>query len=111
MKEANFIEPSISLFAAPMVCARKGDGSLNVTIDFGMINKNFIYNAYPLHWIDDQIDNMSGSAWFTALDLTKGYHPLNLDTSSREFTAFKTPLVLYHQKVLPMGMKTSGAFF
>ena len=34
MKEANFIEPSISPFAAPMVCVRKGDSSLRVTIDF-----------------------------------------------------------------------------
>ena len=34
MKEANFIEPSISAFAAPMVCVRKGDGRLCVTIIF-----------------------------------------------------------------------------
>ena len=34
MKEADFIEPSISPFAAPMVCVQKGDGSLCVTIDF-----------------------------------------------------------------------------
>ena len=53
MKEANFIEPSISPFAAPMVCVWKGDGSLCVTIDFWMINKNVIDDAYPLHRIDD----------------------------------------------------------
>ena len=34
MKEANFIELSISPFAAPMVCVRKGDCSLRVKIDF-----------------------------------------------------------------------------
>ena len=34
MKETNFIEPSISPFAAPMVCVQKGDGSLCVTINF-----------------------------------------------------------------------------
>ena len=34
MKEAKFIELSISLFAAPMVCVLKGDSSLCVTIDF-----------------------------------------------------------------------------
>ena len=28
MKEVNFIEPSISPFAATIVCVRKGDGSL-----------------------------------------------------------------------------------
>ena len=40
MKEADFIEPSISPFAAPKVCVRKGDSSLCVTIDFRMIDKN-----------------------------------------------------------------------
>ena len=111
MKEVDFIEPSIILFAAPMVCVRKGDGSLQVTIDFRMINKNIINNAYPLHRIDDQIDSMRGAAWFTTLDLTKGYHQMNLDIGSREYTAFTTPMGLYQWKVLPMGMKTSGAVF
>ena len=46
-----------------MVCVQKGDGSLCVTIDFQMINKNVINDAYPLHRIDDQIDSMGGSAW------------------------------------------------
>ena len=82
MKEVDFIEPSISPFAAPMVCVQKGDGSLQVTIDFRMINKNIINDAYPLHRIDDQIDSMRGAAWFTTLDLTKGYHQMNLDIGS-----------------------------
>ena len=34
MKEADFIEPSISPFAAPMVCVRKGDSSSKLTIGF-----------------------------------------------------------------------------
>ena len=72
MKEVDFIEPSISPFAAPMVCVRKGDGSLQVTIDFRMINKNIINNAYLLHRIDDQIDSMRSATWFTTLDFTKG---------------------------------------
>ena len=65
MKEANFIEPSISPFAAPMVCVWKGNSSLRVTIDLCMINKNVIANAYLFQRIDKQIDSMCGSAWFT----------------------------------------------
>ena len=76
-----------------------------------MINKNVIDNAYPLRWIDNQIDSMRGSAWFTTLDLTKNYHQNNLNTGSKEFTAFTTPMGLYQWKVLPMGMKTSRAVF
>ena len=76
-----------------------------------MINKNVIANAYPLHRIDNQIDSMSGSAWFTTLDLTKGYHQMNLDTSFCEYMAFTTPLGLYQWKVLPKVTKTSRAVF
>ena len=76
-----------------------------------MINKIVIDDAYPLHRIDDQIDSMWGSSWFMTLDLTKDHHQMNLDVSSREYTAFTTPMGLYQWKVLPMGMKTSGAVF
>ena len=76
-----------------------------------MINKNILNNAYPLHRINNQIDSMRGAGWFTTLDLTKGYHQMNLDIGSCEYTAFTTPMGLYQWKVLPMGMKTSGAVF
>ena len=54
---------------------------------------------------------MRGSSCFTTLDLTKGYHQMNLGVSFCEYTAFTTPMGLYQRKVLPMGMKTSGAVF
>ena len=79
LEKADFIEPSISPFAAPTVCVKKKDGSLRVCIDFRMVNKNIINDAYPLHHIDDQIETMKGSLWFTTLDLTKGYHQMKLN--------------------------------
>ena len=60
-----------------------------------MINKNVIDDDYPLDRKDDQIDSMRGSTWFMTLDLTKGYHQMNLDISSQEYTAFTTPMGLY----------------
>ena len=54
---------------------------------------------------------MCGSAWYTSLGLTKGYHQMNLDVSSCEYTAFTTPMGLYQWKVLPMGIKTFVAVF
>ena len=102
MKEIDFIELSILPFAAPMVCFLKGNGSLRVTIDFQMINKIVVNNAYPLHRIDDQIDSLHGSAWFTTLDLTKGYLQINLYIGFQKNTPFTTPMGLYQWKVLPM---------
>lgn len=76
LEKAGFIEPSISLYSAPTVCIRKKDGSLRVCIDFQMVNKKIINNAYPMYQIDDQIENMAGEKYFTILDLTKGYHQM-----------------------------------
>ena len=48
---------------------------------------------------------------FTTLDLTKGYHQMKLAEVSKEITAFTPIQGLYQWKVLPMGIKTSGAVF
>ena len=76
-----------------------------------MVKKDVINDAYPMHRIEDWLDSMTGAKFFLALDLTKWYHQLLIDHKSREVTAFSTPDGLYQWKVLPLGMKTSGAVF
>ena len=76
-----------------------------------MVNKVIVNDAYPLHRIDEQIDSMRNCKFFTTLDLTKGYHQMKIAESSKEITAFTTPTGLFQWRVLPMGMKTSGAVF
>ena len=105
------LEPSISPYSALTVCVKKPDGTLRVTIDFRMVNKKVINNAYPMHRVEDQLEAMSRSLVFSTLDLTKGYHQMKLAEGSREITAFTTPRGLFQWKVLPMRMKTSGAVF
>ena len=46
LEKADFIEPSISLYSAPTVCVKKPDGTLRVTIDFRMVNKKVIIDAF-----------------------------------------------------------------
>ena len=63
IKEANFIEPSIYPFAAPMVYVQKGYKRVFVSLlIFQMNNKNVINNTYPLNRIDDQVDSIINSA-------------------------------------------------
>ena len=71
LERADFIKPLISPYLAPTVCFKKLVGSLRVTIDFRMVNKNVINGAYPMHWVKDQLEAMSGALIFSTLDLTK----------------------------------------
>ena len=91
--------------------SRSRTSSLHVIIDFCMVNKNVVNDAYPMHRVEDQLEAMSGCSVFTTLDLTKGYHQMKLAESSKEITAFSSPKGLFQWKVLPMSMKTSGAVF
>ena len=64
LERADFIKPLISPYLAPTVCIKKPDESLRVTINFRMVNKNVINDAYPLHWVKDQLEAMSGALVF-----------------------------------------------
>ena len=76
-----------------------------------MVNKNVTNNAYPMHWVEDQLEAMSGELVFSTLELTKGYHQMKLAIKLKEVTTFTPPQGLFQWKVLPMGMKTSGVVF
>ena len=74
-----------------------------------MVNKYVKNDAYPMHWVKDQLEALSRASVFSTLDLTKGYHQMKLADESKEINAFTSPKGIFQWKVLPMGMKTSGA--
>ena len=110
LEAADFIELSTLPFASPTVCVQKKNHIIKVCIDFRGVNRDIVNNAYPMRRMEDQLKAMRGCQVFKTLDLTKGYHQLQLDESSREITDFNTPRGLFQWKVLPMGMKTPGRF-
>lgn len=94
-----------------MVVVPKTDGTLRACIDFWMVNKDSVNDAYPMHRIKEKLEAMAGSAVFTTLDLTRGYCQLLINELSREVTAFKLPDGLFQWKVFPLGIKTTCAIF
>ena len=111
LKQADFIKPSNSLFASPIVYVMKKDKTIWVCIDFRKVNHNIVNNTCSLRRMEDQLEAMRGSRVFKTLELTKGYHQLQLDEESREIILFTMPKGLFQWKVLPMDMKTLGAVF
>ena len=53
-----FIRPSVSPWGAPVLFAKKHDGTLRLCIDYRQLNRVTIKNKYPLPRIDDLFDQL-----------------------------------------------------
>ena len=62
-------------------------------------------NRCTIPRIDDLLDAVSGSQYFTSLDLTSGYHQILISEEDRPKTAFRTPFGHFQFKVLIEGLK------
>ena len=52
---------------------RKKDKTWRFRIDYRKLNAVTMQDAYPLPHIDESLDALSGSKFFTTLDLISGY--------------------------------------
>ena len=86
--EKGFIIPSTSPCGSPIVLVRKKDGSWRMCIDYRALNKITIKNRYPLPRIDDLLDQLKETIYFSKLDLHSGYHQVRV----AEQYAWKTAL-------------------
>ena len=105
------VEPSDGPWSSPVVLAKKKDGSLRFCMDYRKVNAITRKDAYPLPRVDDTLDTLGGSKFFTTLDLTSGYWQVEVAAEDRPKTAFSTPEGLYQFKVMPFWLCNAPATF
>ena len=88
MLQNDITQPSSSQWASPVILIQKQDGSQRFCVDYKKQNSITKKDAYPIPRIDETLDTLAGSCWFSTLDLVSGYWQTELAQQDREKTAF-----------------------
>jgi len=88
--DRGLIEPAHSAWSSPVVLVQKKDGSWRFCVDYRKLNSVTIQDAYPLPRIDESLDALAASKYFSTLDLLSGYWQIPLSPDAQEKAAFIT---------------------
>jgi len=105
------IEPSTSLFGAPILFVEKKTGDLRMVVDYRALKKITVKNRYPLPRIDDLFDKLFEAQYCSCLDTAFGFHQILLKDEDKPKTAFRTPFGHYQFRVLPFDLTNAPATF
>ena len=73
MLKEGVIKGSNSPWASPVVLVAKKDGSTRFCVDYQRLNSITKLDTFPLPRVDDSLDLLAKTAYFSTLDLASGY--------------------------------------
>jgi len=72
---------------------------------------HYVQNSYPLPLIDNCLNVLGGSSWYSTLDLRSGYYNIPIAESDRDKSAFITRQGCFRFTVMPFGLTCAPSVF
>jgi hypothetical protein len=107
------IVPSSAETYSQVLLAKKPNNKWRFCIDYRALNECIKNVHWPLPNIEEMLERIGAARprWFALIDLTSGYHQVELDVSCRELCAFITAFGLFMPTRVAFGIKTAPAYF
>ena len=83
------IRPSQRPYASQVVIVQKKSGEIRLCMDYQKLNSIMVRDAFPLPRIDEALQAVHSSNWFSSFDLAQGYLQLAMEESDIKKTAFR----------------------
>ena len=112
MLDGGAIRPSQSPWCNAVVLVRKKDGGLQCCIDFCRLNSQTKKDAYPLPRMQETMESMVGTRFFSTMDLKSGFWQVKMAKDSQQYTAFMVgSMGVYEFLRMPYGLCNAPATF
>ena len=104
MKKHDVVEPARSEWASNAVMVRKGNRSPRFHVGYRQLNERILKGSYTLPRIDECLDALAGTGWFSTFYLRSGYHQVEMDPRDSDKPTFVTRRGIFGFNVMPCGL-------